>query len=341
MAQVNVKQLEQKRQQLLAERKKKTMLPMILTLASIVIFIIGLAVSSGALAGIFFLLMIVAGIWWILVAMKYKKMMKGAILDELFKLMNLNLKYNAKSKRIEFNKKLLSTNFFGMRAGQRYAEDIIAGEFEGMPFVMGDVHVKQKRGENRYVTIFRGPIGYIQIDQKLPQVTLLPDTAEKYLGGVGKLLNKVSIRQVNQKNIYFNEDPDFEKRFIVWTKDENYARSLLTPEFRSFLTNKAGINPIYLTIKDNFIILGVDLRRDSFVIKMKKPITQNTIDTMQNDFTIFSDLLKEIKSYILGDHSTTKQQGDDVPPPPQDDNVPPPPDSNPQSDQGDFIPPQQ
>jgi hypothetical protein len=64
---------------------------------------------------------------------------------------------------------------------------------------------------------------------------VLPDTAEKYLGGFGKWLQKKNGNAVGE--MVYMEDVRFEKEFVVYSTDPVEARYLLTPKIQEQIFN--------------------------------------------------------------------------------------------------------
>ncbi|MDR2026133.1 MAG: DUF3137 domain-containing protein [Prevotellaceae bacterium] len=80
-------------------------------------------------------------------------------------------------------------------------------------------------------TIFRGVFMCADSNKRFSGKTLvLPDTAEKYLGGFGKWLQKKAGNAVGE--MVYMEDVRFEKEFVVYSTDPVEARYLITPKIQ-------------------------------------------------------------------------------------------------------------
>jgi hypothetical protein len=80
-------------------------------------------------------------------------------------------------------------------------------------------------------TIFKGIFVCADSNKKFSGKTLiLPDTAEKYLGGFGKWLQKKTGGGAGE--MVYMENVKFEKEFVVYSTDPVEARYLITPKIQ-------------------------------------------------------------------------------------------------------------
>jgi hypothetical protein len=80
-------------------------------------------------------------------------------------------------------------------------------------------------------TIFEGIFMCADSNKKFSGKTIiLPDTAEKYLGGFGKWLQRKSGNVVGE--MVYMENVKFEKEFVVYSTDPVEARYLITPKIQ-------------------------------------------------------------------------------------------------------------
>ncbi|MDB4702707.1 DUF3137 domain-containing protein [Akkermansiaceae bacterium] len=80
-------------------------------------------------------------------------------------------------------------------------------------------------------TIFEGVFFELSVPNRMiSRVQVLPDKAESSLGGLGRLMQK-SLGAFSQKAkmVYMKEHPEFEKEFVVYSKDAEEAYRVLTP----------------------------------------------------------------------------------------------------------------
>ncbi|MDR0814819.1 MAG: DUF3137 domain-containing protein [Bacteroidales bacterium] len=140
-----------------------------------------------------------------------------------------------------------------------------------------ETHSSKSGTKTTWHTIFKGVFMQADSNKNFAGKTLvLPDTAEKYLGGFGKWLQKTTGGAVG-KMVYL-ENVKFEKEFVVYSTDPVEARYLLTPKIQEqilamkhFLKKDLRLsfvdNAIYIAIsRENIFKLNVSL-------SFKKPET--------------------------------------------------------------------
>jgi hypothetical protein len=119
-------------------------------------------------------------------------------------------------------------------------------------------------------TIFKGIFMCADSNKRFTGKTLvLPDTAEKYLGGFGKWLQKNAGNAVGE--MVYMEDVRFEKEFVVYSTDPVEARYLITPKIQEQIFNMKKMlkkdlrlsfvnNNVFITISmDNIFQLNTAL----------------------------------------------------------------------------------
>jgi hypothetical protein len=119
-------------------------------------------------------------------------------------------------------------------------------------------------------TIFKGIFMCADSNKKFSGKTLiLPDTAEKYLGGFGKWLQKKAGSSVGE--MVYMENVKFEKEFVVYSTDPVEARYLITPKIQEQIYSLKKLlkkdlrlsfvnNNVYIAIsRDNIFQLDTSL----------------------------------------------------------------------------------
>jgi hypothetical protein len=119
-------------------------------------------------------------------------------------------------------------------------------------------------------TIFKGIFMCADSNKRFAGKTLiLPDTAEKYLGGFGKWLQKKAGSNVGE--MVYMENVRFEKEFVVYSTDPVEARYLITPKIQEQICSLKKLlrkdlrlsfvnNNVYIAIsRDNIFQLDTSL----------------------------------------------------------------------------------
>jgi hypothetical protein len=122
-------------------------------------------------------------------------------------------------------------------------------------------------------TIFSGIFMVADSNKNFAGKTLiLPDTAEKYLGGFGKWLQKQAGNPVGE--LVYMENVKFEKEFAVYSTDPVEARYLITPKIQEQIFNMKKLlrKDLRLSFVNNHVYLAIS-RNDIFVLKTSLSFT--------------------------------------------------------------------
>jgi hypothetical protein len=128
-------------------------------------------------------------------------------------------------------------------------------------------------------TIFKGIFMCADSNKRFAGKTLvLPDTAEKYLGGFGKWLQKKSGNPVGE--MVYMENVNFEKEFVVYSTDPVEARYLITPKIQEqiFGMKKLLKKDLRLSFVNNNVFIAVS-RENIFQLNTSLSFTNN--DTLK------------------------------------------------------------
>ena len=329
---LNYEDFEQKRLEAQAKNKKGLMLGGGIGGGIALIGIIMLLAGSSAGVALIILGIIVFVVYFIIVNSKAKKELKGKILGDIVKGIDASYSYSKGDR--EFIPQFRKAGFIKSRA-QTSVDDVFLGQINGKNFGLGEMTIKQKRTRGNtttYITVFQGPFAHIDADKDYGFTSIIPDTMEKALGGVGRLLQKADVTRLNQKLLKIDEDPTFEKHFAVWSKDPETTKQILNPEFRNYLIGLATMSKTYVGWRDNKIYMAINNGRDLFTLKLKNAITESTVRQFYDDFATYYNVLENVHSYVttgMGTGSNVASpldnSNDAPPPPPAGNDAPPPP----------------
>jgi hypothetical protein len=316
------KAFEQKRQEMLSERKKALIIGGgvgggLFIFGLIAFFINSVLAILLITAGLFFFFL-----YYFIKASKATREVKQIVLNSMLQKIDPSFQYIVGISR-ELNGLFRKSGFIKSYSGV-HIDDVFKGQTNGLNFTLGEIKVTQQRSSGsssstRSVTLYRGPFAVVETGNNYEFTTIIPDKVEKLLGGVGRLLQKADITRFNQKLIKIDEDPDFENKFAVWTRNPDFAQIILTPQFRDYLKGIATMSPTFVGYRDNFIFFGMDNRRDLFNLKLKQPISEGLVRQFYDEFKQYYDVLEEVISFSLtGQGANTGTQDDTTPPPPPD-----------------------
>jgi hypothetical protein len=133
-------------------------------------------------------------------------------------------------------------------------------------------------------TIFKGIFMCADSNKKFSGKTIiLPDTAEKYLGGFGKWLQKKSDNAVGE--MVYMENVKFEKEFVVYSTDPVEARYLITPKIQERICDLKKLlkKDLRLSFVNNTVYMAIS-RDDIFQLDTSLSFTDNnTLKYYMND----------------------------------------------------------
>ncbi|MDR2563835.1 MAG: DUF3137 domain-containing protein [Prevotellaceae bacterium] len=122
-------------------------------------------------------------------------------------------------------------------------ENYVEGKFDKTELSFSYIHTEYKKvthtkhgTKTSWYTIFQGVFLCADSNKHFAGKTLiLPDTAEKYLGGFGKWLQRQAGNPVGE--MVYMENRKFEKDFVVYSTDPVEARYLITPRIQEEIVN--------------------------------------------------------------------------------------------------------
>lgn len=125
-------------------------------------------------------------------------------------------------------------------------EDYFIGQTEnGQNFEFSELNVTSTSsdgdGGSKTTTVFKGIFFVLDAPFSLgtnEQIRVLPDSAEKSLGKLGKFFqSKLGGLFSGAKMVYMEEHPEFEEDYVVYAKDKEAAYKILTPNMIGAIYN--------------------------------------------------------------------------------------------------------
>jgi type IV secretory pathway VirB2 component (pilin) len=179
-----------------------------------------------------------------------------------------------------------AVQFNSSRIFERYPDrmtggDLVQGEVGLTRIEFSEVHAEQRsettdnRGRHRasYSTVFKGLFFLADFNKKFyGKTVVLPDTAERLLGGIGSFLQSMNRSRGELVKI---EDPEFERYFVVYGDDQIESRYVLSPSLVRRILNfrkKTG-KRMYLSFVGSQVFVAVAYRRPLFEPKVFSSIT--------------------------------------------------------------------
>lgn len=192
------------------------------------------------------------------------------------------------------NGHISSSDYFRSRLFMKHVDsydgkNYLSGHFGETHITFSQLHTQYKTETHTkngtrttWHTIFEG-IFLIADNNKgfKGETIVLPDKAEKLFGGIGKWFQEKLGSQGRGELVYL-ENPEFEKKFVVYSTDPVQARYLLTPSMQQYLVelhNHIGQNNLYVSYIGGEVNLALSGCFDLFMLNTKKSF--NDVETLE------------------------------------------------------------
>jgi hypothetical protein len=146
-------------------------------------------------------------------------------------------------------------------------------------------------------TIFKGIFMCADSNKRFAGKTLvLPDTAEKYLGGFGKWLQKKAGNSVGE--MVYMENVNFEKEFVVYSTDPVEARYLITPKIQEQIFNMKKLlkKDLRLSFVNDNVFIAINREN---IFQLNTSLSFTNADTLKYYMKDIIELLTLIHSLDL------------------------------------------
>lgn len=167
------------------------------------------------------------------------------------------------------------------RPDRYQGEDHFEGTTEqGLSYRFSEIHA-ESQNDNSYTTIFKGLLFVLDLPNPVQgRVKILPDTAEQTFGAFGKMLQEKmgGFFQKKTDMVYFEDYPDFEKKFVVYSDNETLTRYLLTPQTAQYLLQLQEKNTkktVRVSVINNQLFFAFPLRKDLLEPSVKQSVLED------------------------------------------------------------------
>jgi len=167
-----------------------------------------------------------------------------------------------------------------------YGEDYFRGTTEdGQKFEFSEVRAtrttRDSDGDTNTTTVFDGVLFVLEAKTTATtDVRVLPDTAEKSFGGIGKFIQK-NLGSLFQKGsmVYLKEHPEFEKEFVVYAQSEEEARRILTPTMIGAIYNLKykWDRPLRVSFVGTNVYIALSTSQNYFKADVNKSVLEDAL----------------------------------------------------------------
>jgi hypothetical protein len=199
---------------------------------------------------------------------------KSNIIHQIVHFIDDNLHYNHNKyvPQSSFSQSKIYT-----KSGRRYnGDDWVGGKLGQTDIEFSEIHVedyrKDKDGKDQYYTIFRGILFIADFHKDFKGETfVLTDSAEKMLGGLGKMFQKMNVMRPELVKL---ENVAFEKQYVVYGSDQVEARYIITPVLMETMLELNGLfKGVQFSFVNSKIFIAIPLRSNMFEPNFFKPLT--------------------------------------------------------------------
>ncbi len=226
---------------------------------------------------------------------------KVAVVGEIVKFVDPSLNYAPKNRISEH--KFRGSRIFEHRIDRYRGEDYVAGKLGATEIEFSEIHAEYKtvthdskgRRHTRWHTIFKGLFFVADFNKDFANLTVvLPDTAEKIFGFLGKSLQNLNFTRGELVKL---EDPEFEKEFVVYGDDQVEARYILSTSLMQRITEfkRKTKCPIFLSFVNSSVHVAIRTGRNMFEPRMfrtllKFEVVREYLQDLQLALGIVEDL---------------------------------------------------
>ncbi len=178
-------------------------------------------------------------------------------------------------------------------------DDFVEGKIGATKIEFSEIHAqyetRDSKGRTSHHTIFKGLFFIGDFNKHFKGDTyVLPDQAEKLLGGLGGVFQGMSKKYGELVKL---EDPVFEKEFVVYSDDQIEARYILSPALMERITKfkqKSG-SRISMSFVGSKVYIAIPFAKNLFEPKVFSTIMDfKPVKEFFDDFALMIDIVEDL-----------------------------------------------
>jgi len=198
---------------------------------------------------------------------------------------------------------VVASRIFSRHPDRVTGDDLVEGRIVATNMQFSEVHAEAKHesrfstsgGRRKWSTIFRGLFFVADFNKKLRGKTLiLPDTAERVLGGVGTFLQSLN---AERGELMTMDDPEFEKHFVVYGDDQVEARYVLSTSLMGRIVEfrKRTGRRVCLSFVGSHVYVAIPYQRRLFEPRVFRSILGfEGVEAYFEDFQLFLGIVGDL-----------------------------------------------
>jgi hypothetical protein len=226
----------------------------------------------------------------------YLSKFKTAIIALIIKGIDENLTY---TKFRYIPKSTFSASKIFLHSIDEYTgDDHVEGKIEKTAIEFSELHaqyVVHTKNGRQYHTIFKGLFIAADFNKNFKGTTvILPDLAEKLFGNIGTFMQSMN---KTRGELIKLEDPEFERYFAVYGRDQIQARYLLSTSLMKRIVDfkKRSGKSIYMSFVDSKIFIAIPYSRNLFEPRIFRTLINfQPIKQYYDDLKLATDVVEEL-----------------------------------------------
>ena len=207
----------------------------------------------------------VALVYW-LGTRKYTSEFKQKVIARLVEFIHPGLRYDHSGK---IDRHLYQqSKLFHQQVDIYGGDDLVEGRAGATEIRFSELHTQyithDSEGRTSHHTIFKGLFFVGDFNKHFHgRTVVLPDTAERILGGLGRFLQS---KNFSRDDLIKMDDPEFEKEFVVYGTDQIEARYILTSSLmrRVLDFRRKNKKRIFLSFANSKVFAAIPYRKNLF-----------------------------------------------------------------------------
>ncbi len=227
----------------------------------------------------------------------YASDFKNNVLEKIVNYIDPNLSYIPTMSISEGQ--FMSSGIYRKGIDKYDGDDFVEGKIGATKIEFSEIHAqyetRDSKGRTSHHTIFKGLFFIGDFNKHFSGDTyVLPDQAEKLLGGLGGMFQGMSKKYGELVKL---EDPVFEKEFVVYSDDQIEARYILSPALMERITKfkqKSG-SRISMSFVGSKVYIAIPFAKNLFEPKVFSTIMDfKPVKEFFDDFALMIDIVEDL-----------------------------------------------
>jgi len=237
---------------------------------AVVAFLVSSGATQGYMIAVAVIGAVIIGLTWWLSTRGFVSDFKHQIVNDVVKFCDPSLTYSPAGHISQ--QQFRTSDIFKHSIDRFNGEDLVSGEIGKTRIRFSELHAEYKttstdskgRRQTHWHTIFKGMYFIADFNKHFKgQTVVLPDSAEKLFGFLGKKLQSMNL---SRDQLIKLEDPEFEKLFVVYGTDQIEARYILSSSLMKRISDfkkRLGAQ-LYLSFTRSNVHIAISQARNMF-----------------------------------------------------------------------------